>query len=90
VKILLPMALGVALIASRASPAEKSILAYLYQQWIVGYLSGVASATSQAGMDPLHGTDAEGVWAWIDNYCQAHPLDLMIDAGTAFVVAHPR
>lgn len=69
---------------------EKSILATLYQQWIVGFLSGVASVGSQFGISPLENTDTDGVWAWIDNYCATHPLDKIIDAGQAFVRAHPR
>ena len=25
--------------------------------------------------DFLKGNDADGVYAWMDNYCRAHPLD---------------
>ncbi len=69
---------------------EKSIFAALYQQWIVGFLSGVASVGLQFGLSPLENTDTNGVWAWIDNYCETHPLDKIIDAGQAFVRTHPR
>jgi hypothetical protein len=31
-------------------------------------LSGTGSEGDQTGKNPLHGIDAQGVWAWIDNY----------------------
>jgi hypothetical protein len=37
----------------------------------------------------LQGTDSDGVWAWMDNYCQANPLAKIVDAGKAFDQAHP-
>ncbi len=37
-------------------------------------------------VDPLH---AKGVWAWIDNYCQAHPIEMITTAAEAFNRAHP-
>jgi hypothetical protein len=43
------------------------------------------------GVDPLDGTDAEAIFAWIDNYCRSKPLDQLEQAAVvAFVVAHPR
>lgn len=60
---------------------------YQIEQWILGFLSGIAIRGS---VDPLKGTDFEGVWAWVDNYCQAHPLDDLATAAVAFVRAHPR
>jgi muramidase (phage lysozyme) len=36
------------------------------------------------------GVDAEGVWAWIDNYCRANPIKNIGDAAAAFYLAHPR
>ena len=40
--------------------------------------------------DPLNGVDAFAVWAWIDNYCRAHPLDTIQKASVEFVMAHPK
>ena len=56
-------------------------------EWITGFLSGIAS---QGSLDPLNNVDVQGVWAWIDNYCRAHPLEAIGDAAAAFAVAHPR
>jgi len=35
----------------------------------------------------LNEMDAPGVWAWIDNYCQAHPIDNVLKATKAFADA---
>ncbi len=50
-------------------------------EWILAFIAGEAY---QAGGDPLNGTDADGVWAWIDNYCAIHPLDAQVEAAKAF------
>lgn len=59
------------------------------EQWSLGFLSGVGAA-SQGRLNPLHGTDALAVIAWIDNYCSAHPLSQVMEGAEAFVRAHPR
>jgi hypothetical protein len=56
------------------------------EQWVLGFLSGVG----YEGYDPLNGMDAEGVWAWIDNYCREHPIEQIIAAAEAFKSAHPQ
>jgi hypothetical protein len=58
------------------------------QQWILGFLSGISYEGSE-DVDTLKGMDAEGVFAWMDNYCQAHPIEDIIDAGEAFKRMHP-
>ncbi len=73
--------------AYRRTPT--STLAMGVESWILGFLSGVGFE-GVANADPLNGTDAEGVWAWIDNYCRANPLKDVEDAGVAFVYAHQR
>jgi hypothetical protein len=62
----------------------------LAEQWVFGYLSGVAAARQTDRFDPLDETDADGVWAWIDNYCRKNPLDHIDLGAAAFVSAHPR
>ena len=59
------------------------------EQWILGFLSGIAYAT-RGKVNPLHKMDDQAVWDWIDNYCKAHPLDLIANAAGKFAVAHPR
>ena len=57
------------------------------QAWVLGFLSGVGFIGN--GDDPLNGMDAQGVWAWIDNYCQAHPIENIAQAAAAFYHVHP-
>jgi hypothetical protein len=49
---------------------------------------GVASMGP--AFNPLNGPDAQGVWAWIDNYCHAHPLVQISEAASAFTATHPK
>jgi hypothetical protein len=60
------------------------------QQWVLGFLLGVGWALTDSGWNPLKGVDADGVWAWVDNYCQAHPLQYLAEAAGAFAREHPR
>jgi|SRR6516165_4538362 hypothetical protein len=57
------------------------------EQWVLGFLSGIGY---KGGNNPLNGVDANAVWAWMDNYCYAHPLDSIEKAGEAFNLIHPR
>jgi hypothetical protein len=62
------------------------------ESWVMGFLSGVGFEAHQEaqGVDnPLDGMDVEGVWAWIDNYCQTHPINDIAQAAAAFYRAHP-
>ena len=59
--------------------ARQSKTAAWAEQWVAGYLSGINTISDKP--DALKGiTDAEGLMAWLDNYCQANPFDLI---GTA-------
>ena len=64
--------------ARRQNPEQ----AHLLESWVGGYLSGANSIIAPATKrDVLSGgIDAEGLWAWIDNYCRAHPLDSVSEA----------
>lgn len=76
----------------RPGPATHSSQSELQDAaWVVGFLSGIGfmGELSNNGADPLDNVDAEGVWAWIDNYCQAHPIDNIATAAEAFYFTHP-
>jgi hypothetical protein len=63
---------------------------FMYEQWVLGFLSGVGFQGTESDINPLNNlTDAQGVLAWIDNYCHAHPLEDLDDASAAFVDFHP-
>ena len=53
---------------------------------MVGFLSGVAIWTPD--LNPMKGVDAQAVWAWMDNYCRAHPPVAIKNATSAFVTEH--
>jgi hypothetical protein len=57
-------------------------------EWVLGFLSGIASIGPS--FDPLNEVEAEHVWAWIDDYCDDHPLEKIAEAATSFTAAHPR
>ncbi|MGF6837094.1 hypothetical protein QF001_000961 [Paraburkholderia youngii] len=40
--------------------------------WLMGFMTGIAVGT---GVDMLANADGESLELWMDNYCQAHPLD---------------
>jgi hypothetical protein len=62
------------------------------EQWVLGFIAGQADLSQglspSARLDPLKRVDAEGVFAWMDNYCRDHPLNKIIDAIEDFVLAH--
>jgi hypothetical protein len=63
-------------------------LSLMDEQWVLGFLSGIAVMGDES-VDPLRRMDAEGVWAWVDNYCQAHPIETISSAAIEFFHIHP-
>jgi hypothetical protein len=49
-----------------------------YGYWALGFLSG--SNLNIGEVDFLKGRDADGIYAWIDNYCKANPLEKVTEA----------
>jgi hypothetical protein len=50
-------------------------------QWTLGYLSGVAALSHG---DVLQDLDAEGIFYWLDTYCQSRPTQHFYQAVEAF------
>jgi hypothetical protein len=48
-----------------------------YEGWILGFLTGTNAFSDE---DFLEQTDSRSVWAWVDNYCRAQPLDSLATA----------
>lgn len=63
--------------------------ALMDESWVLGFLSGIGFEAGPE-LSPLRGTDPNGVWAWVDNYCSANPLKDIAEAAAAFRFAHPR
>jgi hypothetical protein len=59
------------------------------EQWILGFVSGVSATGGVTHLAPLAETNVDGVFAWIDSYCQAHPAETLAHTGLEFVAAHP-
>jgi hypothetical protein len=64
-------------------------LYHLDQAWVLGFLSGIGYMGG-SNSNPLRGLDSDAVTAWIDNYCQAHPLEGIATAAAVFARVHPR
>jgi hypothetical protein len=67
-----------------------SAIANNFEGWVAGFLSGsnsVLSSNPALGIDILEQvsaqSDAQGLWAWIDNYCQSRPLNSVATAADA-------
>jgi hypothetical protein len=72
------------------------------EAWVLGYITAVSSWSLPLGRGAVRnvaeGTDVDGIFAWIDNYCAAHPPELLgysiaILAGELrerWLTAHPR
>jgi hypothetical protein len=61
-----------------------------YEQWVAGFYSGADFVGKASSSKPLPQTDANGVWVWMDNYCQSHPVETIAGAMAEFVNAHLR
>ena len=59
-----------------ASQANTASIAQQY--WLSGFLSGMAAGTQE---DVLYGVSGESLTLWVDNYCQANPLENTFSAG---------
>jgi hypothetical protein len=73
--------------AARRAPRPGVPSPHEHEQWVLGFLSGIGAGGP--GMNPLNGVDGDAVWGWMDNYCQAHPLDKVRDAARTFALGHP-
>jgi hypothetical protein len=48
--------------------------------WVLGYLAALNLWGVLGKNDALSNTDAEAIYAWLDHYCRAHPLDSIATA----------
>lgn len=53
------------------------------EAWLIGYLSGISTS---ADIDFIKMIDTDSIKAWMDDYCQAHPLSFLEDGGQALVL----
>lgn len=54
--------------------------------WALGWVSAYNRYYDPSG-NIAAGTDSDGIGAWIDNYCAAHPFDSLGTAAEALILA---
>jgi hypothetical protein len=59
-----------------------------YEDWLSGFLAGAGLVGSPGGIAPLNGLNGRTIRDWVYNYCQAHPLEVIANAGEVFMAAH--
>jgi hypothetical protein len=59
------------------------------EAWVQGYITAYNEWAFQRP-DVTAGTDSDGVFAWIDNYCASHPLDTVAVAIRRLVISLDR
>ena len=55
----------------------------IVQNWLMGYLSGVAM---ESGIDYLKEAEGESVYIWVDNYCNSNPLERTVNAADKLII----
>lgn len=63
-------------IAERKAPAADADVGLA---WVLGYLTGIEEGRESRRIQFRH-PDADAIAAWVDNYCQANPLDNLFQA----------
>jgi len=59
---------------------------FITQGWIAGYLTAYNNYAPYANGNVSRGTDVDGLFAWIDRYCRANPLDSIFRASSALIL----
>jgi hypothetical protein len=63
--------------------SKQSYESQVYSKWVFGFISGI-NLENPSG-DFLQGRDADGLIAWIDNYCRSNPLNRITQAAVELV-----
>jgi hypothetical protein len=56
------------------------------QSWVLGFVSAYNVYGPDSSGNLTAGTDSNGLFAWVDNYCQTHPLDSLAQAADQLVI----
>jgi hypothetical protein len=71
-------------LSHRQSEADGDLISDAMFAWLMGYLTAYNDYGPGDG-NITGNTDSSGVQAWLDSYCQAHPLDRLVAAAQALV-----
>ena len=64
---------------------KKGLVEKVLLGWGDGYLTAY-NRYVHTGTDVAQGTDGPGMWAWIDNFCQANPTEAIAAAMDALMI----
>ncbi|HUE11920.1 MAG TPA: hypothetical protein VMQ54_13305 [Steroidobacteraceae bacterium] len=53
--------------------------------WLAGYVTAFNNYAEHQSGNISDGTDADGLFSWVDAYCQANPLDNLFRASGALI-----
>ena len=70
------------------SCGSREAIHHNYEDWLSGFLTGASLIGSPGGTATLNGLNGKVVRDWVYNYCQAHPLEVIANAGEVFMAAH--
>ncbi len=56
-------------------------------EWIFGYLTAYSRWVEGPVLGPVGKSDVSGTRAWVDNYCQENPLELVAEAAEQLIGA---
>jgi hypothetical protein len=76
-------------LSDRQAGDYQAIGALTKEAWVQGYITAYNEWAFQRP-DVTAGTDADGIFAWIDNYCASHPLDTVAVAIRRLLVSLDR
>jgi len=65
---------------SQVTP-ESSVM----QSWLLGYITSINAHELTITKDIAEGTNADGMFLWVDNYCTEHPLDSVARAAASLI-----
>jgi hypothetical protein len=68
------------LVRSQALP-DSAVL----QSWVLGYITSVNANLLTSTGDVTAGASPEALFSWIDNYCEAHPLESLARVTSALL-----
>lgn len=72
--------------ASRTNPAANDLRDEILEGWVMGFVTGHNFYNESASMTG-YGVSPDALFAWVDNYCAANPLENIITAAAELVKA---
>jgi hypothetical protein len=71
-----------------ADRRQDNLAAHTEEAWLLGYLTAYnewSNDPNDPNANVTKETDADGVFAWMDNFCQSHPVDTIATGSTSLI-----